>query len=325
MNAKVKATKILSLAIAVALGGTFITVAPSKAEVSPDNVALVKARGTAGYSPDLQSLYPARVGELMAVGRVDAISLDESEIWVLGQRFSFLGDSSVQSFLRGIGVGQAVALFGDLDDFGNFVTAAVALPGQYVAGSSEVFLRARLSSVAPAFGTATVGRLSVDLTSSGRVTEILSLASGAEIKFIGIQPVIEGSVLANGVEQLASHAIVELDASVGTGRASPQGSVELDASVGTGRASPQGSVELDASVGTGRASPQGSVELDASVGTGRASPQGSVELDASVGTGRASPQGSVELDASVGTGRASPQGSVELDASVGTGRASPQG
>ena len=250
---------------------------------------------------DALAIERAANGKLLAIGRLDSISRSDFVASVLGQNFVMLAGSTVSKFVKRAEIGQAVALFGEIENDQYFVNSAIVLPGAYVQGASKVYLRAQLTSVHRNIGSLSAGGLDLDVSSSSNQSAALNSRTGTLVTVIGSQPVVLGKVLVERFARVKSIPLSDTDASVGTG--SPNASVgtgSANASVGTG--SPNASVgtgSANASVGTGSA--------NASVGTGSA--------NASVGTGSANASvGTGSPDASVGTG--SP------DASVGTGSAS---
>ena len=202
---------------------------------------------------DVQRMRIESDGTLLAVGRVDAVDADASEIVVLGQVFRVMATEGARALVRSINAGDGVALAGELTPDGYFVYSGIKLPGQYVPGASSVYISGRVTRVDPVIGEFDVQGLRV---AGYAATSSLqrSFQVGDTIEIIGSQPLPGGIVLAQSIEAArASVGTGKVDASVGTGKA--------DASVGTGK--------VDASVGTGK--------VRASVGTGK--------VDASVGTG----------------------------------------
>ncbi len=246
-----------------------------------ENRPLASAVLIDGYLKTFDVVRSPRI-QLLAVGRLDRISSENSAVVTLGRSIILLASVENRRFVSDAAVGDAIALFGELDNGIYFATSAVVLNEQYVPGVSRVYLRAAADKIDRRTGTLSVG--SVEFDFSGNDGGLV--VSGQVAHVAGTQPAVGGKVLVDfsyPVEgEFVDLGILESNASLGTGRA--------DASLGTGRA--------DASLGTGRAEASlGTGRADASLGTGRA--------DASLGTGRA--------DASLGTGRA--------DASLGMGRA----
>jgi hypothetical protein len=239
---------------------------------------------------EINLLREAAGGRLLAVGRVDAVSPDQSQIYALGQVFQVLANPPAQTLLHRIEPGDPVALLGELTVDGYFVESGLRLAGQYVAGASLVYLRGVVSNSNEPSGQILVGELSVSIT-GGRIGAAgFSPGTNEVIEIVGTQPALGGLVLVESISSTnASVGTGKTDASVGTGKTDASvGTGKTDASVGTGK--------TDASVGTGK--------TDASVGTGKTvASVGTGKTDASVGTGK--------TDASVGTGK--------TDASVGTG------
>ena len=285
------------------------------------SLALSASSTTAAVSrtADVLSLERAANGKLLAIGRLDRVSLSEFAVSVLGQEFALIAGKTNFKFVEQAEVGRAVALFGEHVNNRYLVDAALVLDGTYVQGASKVYLRGPVTALNRNIGAISMGALELDASAFVYEMGAERLRAGNVAAVVGTQPSISGRVLVEGFSSVRATSPIYVDASLGTGR--PDASVGTgrpDASVGTGRTT-------EASVGTGR--PEASVGTgrpDASVGTGK--PQASVGTgrpEASVGTGR--PEASVGTgrpDASVGTGR--PDASVgtgrTTEASVGTGR-----
>jgi hypothetical protein len=262
MSNVVKGHKLLAAAVAGVLSGTVTAMAAAAPARTPSMQAADLAVSS---DAELLALRALSDGSLIAVGPVEALSVDESSIQILGQTFVVLADPDAQLLLRSLSLGDVVALFGDHTNEGLLVHSGSRLSGQYVPGASRVYLKGRLTQLSSFVGRAAVGRLELDLSSAGIDSQHNLETADDTVEIVGTQPLPGGVVLVSSIEVTRDRST---DASVGTGRST-------DASVGTGRST-------DASVGTGRST-------DASVGTGRST-------DASVGTGRST-------DASVGTGR----------------------
>ncbi len=299
--------------------------APSHSALSSDTSASLAAdthvSGVLSRA-DISAIRRAAKGSLLAIGRVDAVSLDRSEVSLLGNRFAVLGTPRAQSAIAAMGIGDSVALFGDSTEHGYFVSAAMILPKQYVPGASHVYLRGPVAGSSSASDRYSIGSQNVvfgDLTSA---IEFEPARNSEIVEIVGTQPSIGGVVLATWQQRPSSRgnsALVgtsvstgRVDASVGTGVDASVGTGRVDASVGTGR--------IDASVGTGRVDASVGTGVDASVGTGRVDASVGTGVDASVGTGRVDASVGTGVDASVGTGRVDASVGTGVDASVGTGR-----
>ena len=100
-----------------------------------------------------------------------------------------------QNMLSSMSVGDYVSVEGSVVAPGWLYADDVSVAAdQYVAGASQVFVTGILSSVDLASGTARMGRLTIDYTSSlGRA----GAPSGAMWSFSGTRPVAEGVMLSD--------------------------------------------------------------------------------------------------------------------------------
>ena len=192
--------------------------------------------------------------QLAVIGRVDAVS-DGQQLFVVGQRVTGADMSA-------LAVGDYVAVVGGTSPDGGVLAETVVILGkQYVPGASLVFVRGSAPSGLSSFGSADIARQKVDFTPVMGSIDLTGADWTAEIGIVGVQPVIEGVILARDV------AFAEwrgASGSLGTGKVSTRGSL------GTGKVSTNGSL------GTGKVSTNGSL------GTGKVSTNGSL------GTGKVS-------------------------------------
>jgi hypothetical protein len=302
---RVKLSSLVCASAAVLIGaGSAFGARP----ITPFNAAAVPDLAT------VRSIENASKGRLLAIGRIDQASLQDSKISLLGQDFILLASSSNLQFLSKSRVGRPVALFGEIGQGKYFVDAVLELDGQYVPGASKVFLRGAIRSNDVPHAAMALGGAVLDTSALASRLEVDQLTSGSLTAVAGTQPSIGGRVL---VESISIPGRVRVDASLGTGR--------TDASLGTGRTNASlGTGRTDASLGTGRTDASlGTGRTDASLGTGRTNASlGTGRTDASLGTGRTDASlGTGRTDASLGTGRTDASlGTGRTDASLGTGR-----
>ena len=176
---------------------------------------------------DIQQMRAASNGLLLAVGRVDAVNRDESEVVVLGQVFRIVGTESAGTLLGSVSVGDSIALIGDQTPEGYFAYSGVKLTSQYVPGASSVYLAGRVTSVEDAIGEIHLGGLRIS-SYSARSVPRQTIREGDLLEVFGTQPLPGGAFLAEMLEVgRASLGTGKANASVGTGK--------VDASVGTGK------------------------------------------------------------------------------------------
>ena len=153
------------LAAAIA---TVLLVAPSQRSLAdgPKNSYSRSSLAVAAVSQrEINLLREVAGGRLLAVGRVDALSPDQSQIYAMGQVFQVLANPPAQTLLHRIEPGDPVALLGDLTVDGYFVESGLRLAGQYVAGASLVYLRGVVGNTSEPSGQIFVGELSISITS----------------------------------------------------------------------------------------------------------------------------------------------------------------
>jgi hypothetical protein len=221
-----------------------------------------------GSLSEVSSSVAAFGARVVAVGRVDAVSR-ELGVEILGLRvLPSVGDA--------FQVGDyAVVIDWSRRGASSAVLDVRPLATRYVPGTSEVFLKAKVTTKDSSRAQVQFGRVNVDYSGSLDSVGRQAAAVGASLVVRGTQPHPRGVILSSCIS-------VSRDGSLGTGRSEGSlGTGRSDGSLGTGRA--------DGSLGTGKA--------DGSLGTGRSEGSlGTGRSDGSLGTGRA--------DGSLGTGRA---------------------
>jgi hypothetical protein len=126
-------------------------------------------------------------------GPVDSISVKDGSFLSLGQRVFVPGDA-----YSGLQLGDYVMVSGRVTGAGTIEADTVIQTGQrYVPGASEVFVTGIPTSVDSRFGTAKIGELKVDYTSSLAGSDFEGI--GAAITVIGTQPALGGVMIGNRV------------------------------------------------------------------------------------------------------------------------------
>jgi len=147
---------------------------------------------------DLRLLREQFGESLVALGRIDAVEV--------GVGFTILGQR-IRSSAVGVSVGDYVAVLGTPAEHGWIESIAVyELKKRYVPGSSAVYLRALIDSGISGTGTSTFGTQVFDLTPSfsAGVPVSWSAVEGDVAEIAGIQPALEGSVLARSLYVIAA-------------------------------------------------------------------------------------------------------------------------
>ena len=163
--------------------GALLVAAPSNSATSIGGSDL-----TALSSPALASI---AASDLMLIGPVETLNRRQGVLRVLGQtvRVSTRGLISSQ-----IAVGTIVSVRGEIALDGSIVAKALSrVSGSYVAGSTSVLVKGRVTAHSPSLGTLRLGRLLVDYTSSMYSLDASRLRIGSIVLLAGIQPTV-GSV-----------------------------------------------------------------------------------------------------------------------------------
>ncbi len=127
----------------------------------------------------------------LAVGPVESLNPKAGTAVVLGQ-------SVLLHSLSQVKVGDTVALFGKSLPDGRLAVSAIQQRGNYVAGSTPVYLSGVVERMNSSLGRVLISGVTVDLTPlmfSGSV----ALAVGSKVEVEGTQPTAGGAILASGV------------------------------------------------------------------------------------------------------------------------------
>ena len=131
--------------------------------------------------------------QVLLVGAIDSIDSAASTITVLGRTLKLPTVLKVESALAA-GHQLMVAVSGRISTTGSVDQMKLrVIPTEYVAGSTEILLSGRVSSVDTSVGTMKVGGVTIDISSA--------LASktptpGNLVMIVGSQPVRQGLVIA---------------------------------------------------------------------------------------------------------------------------------
>jgi hypothetical protein len=133
----------------------------------------------------------------LAIGPVESVDRSANTFKVLGQSYKAVG--SVDAFAALADSQQLIAVIADAKSPGGLTPKAVLkLKETYVAGSTKVMLKGKVSSVDVLTGTLMIGRQVVDITAtlsdSGRTP-----STGDTIAVVGIQPAAGGVLLASEI------------------------------------------------------------------------------------------------------------------------------
>jgi len=132
--------------------------------------------------------------DLMLVGPVDAVDYNTRSLQALGQVVRF--PVSKGALLR-IRLGSVIEVRGSLSGNGEIqATSLVSVSSTYVAGAQNILVRGLVSSVKPAIGQLTIGRLIVDYTGALHSLDPTSIAVGSPLLVGGIQPLAQGAFVA---------------------------------------------------------------------------------------------------------------------------------
>ncbi|MCC5870665.1 MAG: hypothetical protein JJU27_19370, partial [Gammaproteobacteria bacterium] len=135
--------------------------------------------------------------ERVALGPVTAIDSGSGSVTVLGQSFSIGRNTLGAGWSSGrINIGDYVFAVGIQSDSGVGTALLARLNDDYVPGASTVFLQAPVEFLDVTTGFAESGDLLVDYTPA-LVTQPASPAVGQMTAFVGVQPVLGGTLLAS--------------------------------------------------------------------------------------------------------------------------------
>ena len=161
---------------------------------------------------------------LQVLGPVENIDVPRGALEVAGQtilvargtQFSAAGAAmgSPVSSLQMIQLGDLVAVFGRV---GASPTAIVRVNSAYVAGSTRIFVKGRITSVDPAVGQARINSLIVDYTAAMSGSTFSAPNIGNLVSVSGIQPVADGELLVDRLAHVSVTNMAGTSSIIGTG------------------------------------------------------------------------------------------------------------
>ena len=177
-----------SAKVRVTLGATLVAVAmPVLADVQVGSVTGIDGGAIAGI--DGGAIYGIDGGAVLA-GPVTSVDRMNGVFESMGQIIM-----ASQSMLTGIRVGDYVSVDGSIVSPGWLYADAVSVSAnRYVPGSTEVFVSGMLSSINARNGTARMGNLTIDYTSSLGSSDA---PSGLMWTFLGTQPSTRGVMISD--------------------------------------------------------------------------------------------------------------------------------
>ena len=174
-----------SAGVAIILGATLAVIsAQSMAAIPNSSVSGIDAGDTQGIDAgdilgiDAGDIQGIDAGDILGIDAGDILGIDAGDILLAGpvdgiDRINGVFESmgqivmASQDMLSGMQVGDYITVEGSLITSGWYYADAVEVSDQlYVAGSTEVFVAGLISSVNAANGTAQMGDLTIDYTSS---------------------------------------------------------------------------------------------------------------------------------------------------------------
>jgi hypothetical protein len=253
--------------------------------------------------------------DFASVGPVDQVLPGRNELKVLGQTYKVAAPNQV----AGLDIGDHAIVVGRLDADGRLIATELRkLPTKYVPGSSQVYVRGKISLIDFANGRLTVGDSVIQISGVADVAE-LNLASDVELEVLGTQPQPSGLILATALVVVSTPSTVDLQSVTGTGRLSVTGTGKQSVT-GTGKQSVTGTGKQSVT-GTGKLSVTGT-GMQSVTGTGSLSVTGTGRQSVT-GTGMQSVTGTGSLSVT-GTGKQSVTGTGALSV-TGTGKQSVTG
>ena len=177
-----------SAKVRVTLGATLVAVAlPVLADVQVGSVTGIDGGAIAGI--DGGAIHGIDGGAVLA-GPVTSVDRMNGVFESMGQIVM-----ASQSMLTGIRVGDYVSVDGSIVSPGWLYADAVSVSAnRYVLGSTEVFVSGMLSSINARYGTARMGNLTIDYTSSLGSSDA---PSGLMWSFVGTQPSTSGVMISD--------------------------------------------------------------------------------------------------------------------------------
>ncbi len=178
-----------------------------KASVALGLLAVIPAQAAITVA-ELKSLYGT---ELHVLGEVQRVDLSKGILIVAGQHVAISKDTtfsvdhvavadSVNAF-QTIQRGEVLAVSGPLD------APAVSvdrLNADYVAGATTIFVKGKISAVEESIGVAKIDELGVDFTPAMSDLRFATVEVGQVVEAIGVQPSMDGPMLANSITGTAN-------------------------------------------------------------------------------------------------------------------------
>jgi hypothetical protein len=141
--------------------------------------------------------------EILVLGQVQQVDSTRGILTVAGQHISIsrqtaflVGDVQIANAakeLQAIKPGDLLAVFGAV---GAPAISIDRLETAYVAGSTTIYVKGKISAVDTAVGVARIDELGVDFTPAMYDPELSSIAVGQIVEAVGIQPSTTGKLLA---------------------------------------------------------------------------------------------------------------------------------
>ncbi|MCH8099912.1 MAG: hypothetical protein IIB74_05695 [Proteobacteria bacterium] len=185
-----------SAKVRVTLGATLVAVAmPVLADVQVGSVTGIDGGAIAGI--DGGAIYGIDGGAIAGIDGGAVLAGPVTSVDRMNGVFESMGQivMASQSMLTGIRVGDYVSVDGSIVSPGWLYADAVSVSAnRYVPGSTEVFVSGMLSSINARNGTARMGNLTIDYTSSLGSSDA---PSGLMWSFVGIQPSTRGMMISD--------------------------------------------------------------------------------------------------------------------------------
>ncbi len=172
--------------------------------------ALVTAQGTPNF---VERPVPS---SMEVLGPVQSVDVAHHIIRIDGQAIAFNANTAVSYDNAVVNSGAMAAISsakpGDLmaayGDFGRPATSIKFLSAEYVPGAAKIFVRGRVTALDTSIGQAKINGLTFDYTPAMSNPYFKNLRLGEIVEISGIQPVLDGVLLADSVQSGAKGASI---------------------------------------------------------------------------------------------------------------------
>ena len=172
--------------------------------------ALVTAQGTPNF---VERPVPS---SMEVLGPVQSVDVAHHIIRIDGQAIAFNANTAVSYDNAVVNRGAMAAISsakpGDLmaayGDFGRPATSIKFLSAEYVPGAAKIFVRGRVTALDTSIGQAKINGLTFDYTPAMSNPYFKNLRLGEIVEISGIQPVLDGVLLADSVQSGAKGASI---------------------------------------------------------------------------------------------------------------------